>query len=127
MVPAGWQQQDVNGHLVCGPADGSVAIMVIIPEEQDFEKACDGLDGLIGEMITDVKVNGEGKEGEHNGMKTFTVDGTGKSEGKDAEWSVDIVAAKKLALILVVGEKAGMEANAETLGKFAESVKMSES
>lgn len=122
-VPAGWKHEEVNGHMMVAPPDSSVVVIFNVPAEQDFEKAGKEVDALLASMISDVKVNGEGKEGEHNGMKSFSIEGTGKYEGKDCDWSVDLVKANKILMVIGVGEKAGIEANAEGLTKLFGSLK----
>lgn len=123
-IPSGWHHEKKdNGVVVAAPADDSCGVIFMTPPEDDMEKVGEEVGKLLGEIITDMKTNGEPKKGEFNGMKTVTVEGTGKSGGKDCEWSVDFVQNKKILMVVFVGEKAGIEKNKGSLTELAKSIK----
>jgi hypothetical protein len=81
------------------------------------------LDKLVGKFVQDVKVDGEGKESETNGMKTFSLVGSGKADGKDAFWTVDIVKSKKVFLMLSFGDPAKIKPHLSDIETLGDSIK----
>lgn len=122
-IPAGWQQGENNGTVVAGPADGTVAVLFHVPDDATMDNIGTQVEELLKGMIEDPKPSGEGKEEERNGMKAYSVQGTGTHEGKPCEWMVDFIANKKVLMVVYVGETAGIEKNQATLAEMIASIK----
>ena len=125
-IPAGWRSDDKDGTIAVGPADDSCVILFMIPPDQNADKVGEVSEQLLNGLMTDVKAEGEGEQTERNGLKIFTLSGTGKSDGKDMDWNVEVINGKKLLMVTAMGEKAGIEANAKEIGELYQSIKASE-
>jgi len=74
----------------------------------------------LGKQIKNLKLDGEPKEGTHNGMQYAAVRGSGQIEGEEIIFSADLLAAKKPVIILSFGTADGLQKHA---GEYAELVK----
>lgn len=116
-VPAGWKKHP-NGALES--PDGTIGIALIEPEEKDVKKILEGLGGVLGSMLTDVKVEGEEASHEINGITSIYVNGTGKFKegGKPVEWAVEVMSVKKSLVILEFFEPGAYEKNQAVFDAF---------
>lgn len=122
-VPQGWEQHKDGEVFATGPKDGSFIVLFLAPDEDSIEGVVKDLDKLLGKFVQDVKVDGEGKESDTNGMKTFSLSGTGKAEGKDAFWTVDIIKSKKVFLMLSFGDPSKIKPNLKDIEALGDSIK----
>lgn len=119
-LPAGWKAEPDGEQIVASPAEGGISIVLWVAEEDDFEKASEALGEELGKQIKNLKLDGEPKEGTHNGMSYASVKGSGQIEGQDIIFSADLLAAKKPVIILSFGTADGLQKHA---GEYAELVK----
>lgn len=123
-VPDGWKDEKQGEEaVIIGPEDGSMAVIIWAPEEQDITKAAETVDQILGQFVTDVQVQGEAEEGDANGMKTMQIVGSGKSEGKDTAWAAQFVQGSKLIVFLAVAEAENLEKHGPALDQLDSSIK----
>ncbi|HXM50590.1 MAG TPA: hypothetical protein VN956_22300 [Pyrinomonadaceae bacterium] len=99
-LPRGWKATEKGDDMLISTADETVQIDFWIPDEETFDLALRGLDKDLGKIIKNVKITDRGTSDTHNGMRHFSTSGTGTVNGRRCEWSVDVLDAKKVALIL---------------------------
>ncbi|GEM_PF-2436484 len=99
-LPKGWRAEERGDDLLIWTADGTVQIDFWIPNEDTFDLALRGLDKDLGKVVKNIKILDRGTSDTHNGMRHFSTGGTGTVDGRRCEWSVDVLDAKKVALIL---------------------------
>src|SRR3712207_9071307 len=61
-----------------------------VPEGDTFEAAVDALDEELSKTVKEAKLDGEPKTDTHNGMRHAGVSGSGKVEGANVLFSVDV-------------------------------------
>jgi hypothetical protein len=99
-LPRGWRAEERGQDMLIWTADDTVQIDLWIPDEDTFDLALRGLDKDLGKVVKNVKIIERGTSDTHNGMRHFSTSGTGTVDGRRCEWSVDMLEAKKVALIL---------------------------
>jgi len=99
-LPKGWRAEEQGEDIFLWTADETVQVDIWVPDEETFDLALRNIDKDLGKVVKNVKVIDKGTSDTHNGMRHFSTSGTGIVDGKRSEWSVDILDAKKVALIL---------------------------
>ena len=94
-----------------------------VPDENSFDAAVKALDKELSKTIKNVKTTDKGTSDTHNGMPHFSQDGTGEVGGTTIVWSVDVLAAKKVVIILTFAAPGVAEKHAEEAVKFINSIK----
>ncbi len=94
-----------------------------MPDEDTFDAAVKDLDKELGKTIKNVKTNDKGTTDTHNGMPHFSTGGTGEVEGTTIEWSVDVLKAKKVVIILTFAAPGIAEKHASEAAQFISSIK----
>jgi len=114
-LPKGWKAK---------PA-GEVSLQMVfwVPEEDTFDAAVKELDKELGKTIKNIKTTDKGSSDTHNGMPHFSAGGTGEVGGTTIEWSVDVLAAKKVVIILTFAAPGIAEKHAEAAAQFIMSIK----
>jgi hypothetical protein len=82
--------------------------------------AAEALGTELGKQVKNLKLDGEPKEGTHNGMQHAAISGSGQIEGQDVIFSADLLAAKKPVIILSFGTAEGLQ---KYSGQYAQLVK----
>jgi predicted Zn-dependent protease len=125
-VPEGWTQKADGDSIQVTNADGTLSVVFMVAAEDTWEKALDAVASELDKQIQNAKVEEEAKESEHNGMKTVEMSGSGEVSGKQIDWSLTIVAAKKPVLILAIAEPSAWEKDSPAIAQFIDSVKPAE-
>jgi len=125
-LPAGWKAKPDGEVITVSTADNSLQMVFWVPEEDTFDAAVKDLDTEIGKTIRNIKITNKGISDTHNGMPHFSEGGTGKVGGTTIEWSVDVLAAKKVVIILTFAAPGVAEKHAEEAAKFIASIKKTE-
>ncbi len=121
--PAGWKAEPDGEQITASPADGGISIVLWVTKENDFEAAAEALGEELGKQIKNLKLDGDPKEGTHNGMPYAAVRGSGQIEGEDIIFSADLLAAKKPVIILSFGTAEGLQKYAAEYGQLVKSIK----
>ena len=94
-----------------------------MPDEDTFDAAVKELDKELDKTIKKIKTTDKGTSDTHNGMPHFSTGGTGEVNGARIEWSVDVLAAKKIVIILTFAAPGIAEKHARETVQFINSIK----
>jgi hypothetical protein len=94
-----------------------------VPAEDTFEAAVKDLDKELDKTIKNVKTTDKGTSDKHNGMAHYSQGGTGEVNGVTIEWSVDVLAARKVVIILTFAAPGIAEKHADEAVQFISSIK----
>jgi hypothetical protein len=122
-LPKGWKAKPDGEVITVSTADDSLQMVFWVPEEDTFEAAVKDLDTELGKTIKNIKTTDKGTSDTHNGMPHFSTGGTGQVNGVTIEWSVDVLAAKKIVIILTFAAPGVVEKHADEAVKFINSIK----
>jgi hypothetical protein len=122
-LPKGWKAKPDGEVITVSTADDSVQMVFWVPDEDTFDAAVKDLDKELEKTIKNIKTTDKGTADTHNGMPHFSQGGTGKVNGATIEWSVDVLAAKKVVLILTFAAPGIAEKHADEAAKFITSIK----
>ena len=122
-LPDGWKAEAEGEQLTVGPEDDTISMVFWVPEGDTFEAAVDALDEELAKTVKDMKLNGEPKADTHNGMQHVSVSGSGKVEGVQVLFSVDVLMAKKPVIVLSFAAPGMFEKHATAMQSLIKSIK----
>ena len=122
-LPKGWKAKPDGEVVTVSTADDSLQMVFYVPDEDTFDAAVKDLANELGKTVKNVKTTDKGTADTHNGMPHFSQGGTGEVNGTTIEWSVDVLAAKKVVIILTFAAPGIAEKHAEEAAKFIASIK----
>jgi len=122
-LPAGWKAKPDGEVITVSTADDALQMVFWVPEEDTLDAAVKDLDNELGKTIKNIKTTGKEARDTHNGMPHYSVSGTGDVEGTTIEWSVDVLAAKKVVIILSFAAPGAWEKHSSSASKFIDSIK----
>jgi predicted Zn-dependent protease len=125
-LPDGWKAKPDGEVITVSTADDSLQMVFWVPDEDSFDAAVKDLDKELDKTIKNIKTTDKGTANTHNGMQHFSTGGTGDVSGTTIEWSVDILSAKKVVIILTFAAPGIAEKHAEEAGKFIGSIRKAE-
>ncbi len=126
-VPESWvvKTSDKDGvkQYILASADETVIMFFAVAEDAGMaEKLWDAYREGIDEEMKNVKSK-DHKENKHNGMDHLSESGTGETNGKIMNWSLDILVADKPIVIFGAVEEKSAKKNAEAYSKLLQSMK----
>ena len=122
-LPKGWKAKPDGEVVTVSSADDSLQMVFYVPDEDTFDAAVKDLANELSKTVKNVKTTDKGTADTHNGMPHFSQGGTGEVNGTTIEWSVDVLAAKKVVIILTFAAPGIAEKHAEEAAKFIASIK----
>jgi predicted Zn-dependent protease len=122
-LPRGWKAKPDGEVITVSTADDSLQMVFWVPDEDTFDAAVKDLDTELGKTVQNIKITDKGTSDTHNGMPHFSEGGTGEVNGTTIEWSVDVLAAKKVVIILTFAAPGIAEKHADEALKFITSIK----
>jgi len=123
-LPKGWKAKPDGEVITVSTADDSLQMVFWVPDEDTFDAAVKDIDKELDKTIKNIKTTDKGTSDTHNGMPHFSTGGTGDVDGTRIEWSVDVLAAKKIVIILTFAAPGIAEKHdAESL-QFINSIKI---
>jgi hypothetical protein len=122
-LPKGWKAKPDGEVITVSTADDSLQMVFWVPDEDTFDAAVKDLDKELGKTIKNIKTTDKGTTDTHNGMPHFSTGGTGDVDGTPIEWSVDILSAKKVVIILTFAAPGIAEKHAAEAAQFINSIK----
>ena len=122
-LPKGWKAKPDGETVTVSTPDDSLQMVFWVPDEDTFEAAVKALDKELDKTIKNLKTTGKPLEDTHNGMPHYAQSGTGEVSGVTIEWNVDVLAAKKVVLILSFAAPGAWEKHADDAAKFISSIK----
>jgi predicted Zn-dependent protease len=122
-VPKGWKAKPDGEVVTVSTEDDSLQMVFWVPEEDTFDAAVKAMDKELSKTIQNVKTTDKGTADRHNGMPHFSQSGTGEVNGTTIEWSVDVLAAKRVVIILTFAAPGIAEKHAEEAAKFIGSIR----
>ena len=122
-LPAGWKAKPDGEVITVSSPDDALQMVFWVPEEDTLDAAVKDLDNELGKTIKNIKTTGKETKDTHNGMPHYSVSGTGEVEGTTIEWSVDVLAAKKVVIILSFAAPGAWEKHSNSAAKFIDSIK----
>ncbi len=125
-LPKGWKAKPDGEVITVSTADDSLQMVFWVPDENTFDAAVKDLGDELGKTIKNIKTTDKGTSDTLNGMPHFSSGGTGTVGGAKIEWSVDVLAAKKVVIILTFAAPGIAEKHAAEAAKFIASIKKTE-
>ena len=122
-LPAGWKAKPDGEVITVSTADDALQMVFWVPEEDTLEAAVKDLSNELGKTIKNIKTTGKETTDTHNGMPHYSASGTGEVEGTTIEWSVDVLAAKKVVIILSFAAPGAWEKHSNSAAKFIDSIR----
>jgi len=122
-LPKGWKAKPDGEVITVSSADDSLQMVFWVPDEDTFDAAVKDLDKELSKTIKNIKMTDKGTTDKHNGMPHFGAGGTGTVSGTTIEWSVDVLAAKKVVIILTFAAPGIAEKHADEAVQFISSIK----
>jgi predicted Zn-dependent protease len=122
-LPKGWKAKPDGEVITVSTADDSLQMVFWVPDEDTFDAAVKDLDKELGKTVKNIKITDKGTSDTHNGMPHFSEGGSGQVGGTTIEWSVDVLAAKKIVIILTFAAPGVVEKHADEAVKFISSIK----
>ncbi len=122
-LPPGWKAKPDGEVITVSTPDDALQMVFWVPEEDTLDAAVKDLDNELGKTIKNIKTTGKENKDTHNGMPHYSVSGTGEVEGTTIEWSVDILAAKKIVIILSFAAPGAWEKHSNSSAKFIDSIR----
>jgi predicted Zn-dependent protease len=122
-LPKGWKAKPDGEVITVSTADDSLQMVFWVPDEDTFDAAVKDLDKELSKTIKNVKTTDKGTTDTHNGMPHFSTGGTGDVDGTTIEWSVDILSAKKVVIVLTFAAPGIAEKHAAAAAQFITSIK----
>ncbi|MEK6335417.1 MAG: hypothetical protein AABM67_10745 [Acidobacteriota bacterium] len=123
VLPAGWKAKPDGEVITVSTPDDALQMVFWVPEEETLDAAVKDLDSELGKTIKNIKMSGKGTRDTHNGMAHYSVDGTGEVDGTTIEWSVDVLAARKIVIILSFAAPGAWEKHSDDASKFIGSIR----
>lgn len=100
-LPAGWTSAPEGDHKIrVKNQDESVEVVLAVTEKDSIEEVAKDVASEVDDYLKDVKVDGEGTTGEHNGMPMWSVSGTGTWHDQPWAWDITIFMVKKPVAVL---------------------------
>ena len=122
-LPKGWKAKPDGEVITVSTADDSLQMVFWVPAEDTFDAAVKDLDKELEQTIKNIKTTDKGTSDTHDGMAHFSTGGTGEVNGVTIEWSVDVLAAKKVVIILTFAAPGIAEKHADEAVQFISSIK----
>jgi len=122
-LPKGWKAKPDGEVITVSTADDSLQMVFWVPAEDTFDAAVKDLDKELEKTIKNIKTTDKGTSDTHNGMPHFSTGGTGEVSGVTIEWSVDVLAARKVVIILTFAAPGIAEKHADEAVQFISSIK----
>ena len=122
-VPKGWKTEKGDGTVTVTSPDDGVAMSIVVSPSDSIDKAIDGATGELDKLIKNPKIEQKAQEGEVNGLKTVSMNGTGELEGKPVAWDLSIVGSKKPLLIISIGTTDSIEKHGKDYQNMVNSIK----
>jgi len=122
-LPKGWKAKPDGEVITVSTADDSLQMVFWVPDEDTFDAAVKDLDTELAKTVKNIKITDKGTSDTHNGMPHFSEGGTGQVNGTTIEWSVDVLAAKKVVIILTFAAPGVAEKHADEAVQFISSTK----
>jgi predicted Zn-dependent protease len=122
-LPKGWKAQPDGEVITVSTADDSLQMVFWVPDENTFDAAVKDLDKELSKTIKNIKMTDKGTTDTHNGMPHFSTGGTGAVDGTTIEWSVDILSAKRVVIILTFAAPGIAEKHAAAAAQFITSIR----
>lgn len=122
-LPKGWKAKPDGEVITVSTRDDSLQMVFWVPDENTFDAAVKDLDKELSKTIKNIKTTDKGTSDKHNGMAHYSEGGTGEVDGTTIEWSVDVLAAKKVVIILTFAAPGIAEKHAEEAAQFIGSIK----
>jgi hypothetical protein len=122
-LPAGWKAKPDGEVITVSTADDALQMVFWVPEEETLEAAVKDLGNELGKTIKNIKTTGKEARDTHNGMPHYSTSGTGEVEGTTIEWSVDVLAAKKVVIILTFAAPGAWQTHSNSTAKFIDSIR----
>jgi hypothetical protein len=122
-LPKGWKAKPDGEVITVSTSDDAFQMVFWVPDENTFDAAVKDLDEELSKTIKNIKTTDKGTSDKHNGMPHYSEGGTGEVDGTTIEWSVDVLAAKRVVIILTFAAPGIAEKHAEAAAQFIASIK----
>ncbi|MEW6277066.1 MAG: hypothetical protein AB1758_00485 [Candidatus Eremiobacterota bacterium] len=123
VVPAGWNKEESEGALAIESGDGKMLVMFLTPPEENFEDAVNNVAAELDKVIQEAQTDGDPEETEVAGMKAVSLTGTGKVDGKEVAWSMDLIGANKPMMVVSIADKEALQDHMEAYQGMVSSFK----
>jgi hypothetical protein len=122
-IPGGWRSRNDGDRMSIAAPDGSMTIIVLTAAHENMGAVADEVDRQLGQIVGDVKVDGDLARSTINGIPVFTQRGTGTANGRSVDWAVRLYEARQHVLVLSFGEPGAFDHYYADVTRFVESVR----
>ena len=123
ILPKGWKAKPDGEVITVSTADDALQMVFWVPDDDTLDAAVKDLDRELGNIIKNMKTTGKATTDTHNGMPHYSVGGTGQVEGTTIEWNVDVLAARKIVIILSFAAPGAWQEHSDSAAKFIDSIR----
>jgi predicted Zn-dependent protease len=121
--PDGWKHEADGDTMTLYAPDHSMSIVITVAQEDSLDQAINELDSELSNVMTDIESNGKPQKSDVNGMTTYTVAGTGKIQGTDVSWAVDLLQARRPVFVITFGKTGEWDEHKDEYAAFARSIR----
>jgi hypothetical protein len=121
-VPPTWKTEIEGEVIKISTPDDVLNISLWVHKEGDIEEASQEIGKELAKVMTNIEM-GKEQENTLNGMKVYSVTGTGDIEGTKVQWSVDVIEAKKPVFALSFAAPNLWEKHQKEFKAFVNSIK----
>lgn len=121
-VPPTWKTELEDDVLRISTPDDVLNISFWVHKEGSIEDAAEEIGKELGKVMTNIEM-GEEEEGNINGMKAYSVSGTGDVQGTTVHWSLNLIEAKKPVFALSFAAPNLWEKHEKEYNTFVKSIK----
>ena len=122
-LPDGLKSEEDGDMLTVSTPDEALSVVLWLTEADAFEAAAEAPGEELAKKIKGLKMDGEPKEGKHNGMEHASVSGSGQADGRKVAFSADLVMAKKPVIILSFASPEMFEKHESSYVKLVKSIR----
>lgn len=122
-APDNWKVVPDGDSISIYSPDDSVAVFFAVVEATDLDAAIGALTTELDKVITDSKLNDDGKQVKLNGLDAYVVDGTGKLQGTAIDFALLLVKGKKPMMIVGVGKSTSLAKYQDSIDELVASIR----
>ena len=121
-TPDGWETKKNDEMLATKSADDAAGVLFMIVDGEKLEEAVEEAEKAAKGAVPDLKMEGEPKEAELNGMKTIFIEGAGTADGDAVEVGLAVIQTPSGKFLLALG-MAKKGAHEKEIGEIFQSLK----
>jgi predicted Zn-dependent protease len=121
--PAGWKEKNEGDTVILSTPDDELEVYFYIPKDNDYDSATKDVADDLERYVKNIKITRQGEEGTLNGLKTYSVSGTGESDGEQVVWDLTVVGGKKPVYVVSTATPANFPKHESAYNSLITSIK----